>query len=367
MHLRTRLSHRPLPDEAAPFVRELLLEISRRIPIALGHPPPMEPASLTNGQGCVEASQSLLQWFETIPQVVGERAEEVETVSRSLLRVVQEIDARLRRAVRQARGWVEEDLTFSRSIQEVLQELNATMRERPEHFRASDLLRQILSRIRSKEEHDSREAMALSARFDRIRGDLEALRGAISRLETEARILQDQSLRDGLTGLWNRRAFQGRMEEESNRAARYGATLSILLWDVDGFKAVNESLGHAVGDRVLQALSERVLRLLRRSDVLARCGGDEFAVILPSTRLPQACVAAEKIRSAAEALPSLTGSGADRITVSVGAASWIKGDTADTLFDRAGEALSRAKSSGRNRVEAIGLGPEVQPPLPSNP
>jgi diguanylate cyclase len=102
---------------------------------------------------------------------------------------------------------------------------------------------------------------------------------------------------------------------------------------------------------VLQTLAGHVLRLLRRSDFVARCGGEEFAALLPATPLPQACAVAEKIRAAAEASPVPVVGGVT-VTLSIGATEAAPGDTAETLFSRAEKALARAKAGGRNRVEA---------------
>ena len=154
---------------------------------------------------------------------------------------------------------------------------------------------------------------------------------------------------DFLTGLRNRRYLELILERELFRLQRYGRPLSLVLLDLDGFKAVNDLHGHEVGDRVLQALAQRIEAHLRRSDRAVRLGGEEFALLLPETPLPQALRLAERLRRAVEAMavPPVA-----RITASFGVAEARPTDTPLTLLRRADEAMYRAKRKGKNRVEA---------------
>jgi diguanylate cyclase len=354
VHAGTRFSPPPFPDEAAPFVRELLLEISRRFPAVLGSPPRFAPDGLGNARGCLDGSLTLLHWIEAIPKTLEDRVEGLEGHFSSALEGVREIDLKLHRAVRRVRERVEEDLTFARSVREVLEELGSALEDRPEQAAASQRLGQVLARIRAKEQLDCSEALSLSSHFEPVQADVEGLRAEIAELEKQARRLHDQSLRDGLTGLWNRRAFQGRLDEELARANRYHSPLSLVVWDVDDFKAINDAHGHSMGDLILQSLAGRMLGHLRQSDFIARCGGEEFAVILPNSTLAQASQVAEKIRAVASASPMTGRLGPVFVTLSAGAAPAHSGDTAETLFDRAAQALCPAKSGGSTR---IGVGP----------
>jgi diguanylate cyclase len=341
-----------LPSEALPFVREFLLEVSRRIPHALGTPPRLDAVHLLEPQACASAAHAFIQWLETAPQTLDDRVEELGTVFASLLDVVQELEHRIRRAVLQARRWVEEDMTFDRAVQEVLEELKRTAETGVGYTSASEVVSQMIHRIEAKGRADRLEAMDMSGQFDAARKDLDRLRAQIARVERRARELRNQSLRDGLTGLWNRRAYNSRVAEEVARAERYQCPLSIALWDVDHFKVLNDHHGHRVGDTVLQALAARVNGMLRRCDFVGRYGGEEFVVILPNTEIAQALVVGEKIRHAASAEGVTTQVGALQVTVSVGVATHRPGGTAEHLFEEADRALYRAKASGRNRVEA---------------
>ena len=347
-----RLSGLTLPPEALPFVREFLLEVTRRLPHALGAPPRLEADHLREPQRCVDAAQALIHWLDTVPETLDQRMEELETVFASLLEVVRQLDTRVHRAVRQARRWVEEDMTFSRTVQEVFEELKGRVEMGSTPEPAREVIIQMIHRIEAKERADHAEAMALSTQFNAVQTDLDRLRNQIARVEKRAQELRNESLRDGLTGLWNRRAYDGRIAEEVTRAVRYKSPLSIALFDIDRFKALNDAHGHRVGDAVLHALAGRILRMLRQSDFLARYGGEEFAVIFPNTELSKAAVAGEKIRSATRGETIPTSAGPLRVTVSIGVASLAPRGTPEALFEDADRALYRAKAAGRDRVEA---------------
>lgn len=167
------------------------------------------------------------------------------------------------------------------------------------------------------------------------------------RLENE---LQRLATTDPLTGLANRRAFFERGQPALEAARRYGQPTSLLMIDVDHFKAVNDRHGHGVGDAMLRLLADRLREVLRQADLIARIGGEEFAALMPQTALEAAQQAAERLREACDGLaPDASGGAA--ISISAGVAEWRSGETLDHLLERADAALYRAKRAGRNRVE----------------
>jgi diguanylate cyclase (GGDEF)-like protein len=160
---------------------------------------------------------------------------------------------------------------------------------------------------------------------------------------------------DGLTGLHNRRWLDDVFPRQIERCTRTGAALSLLLADVDHFKRFNDRHGHLVGDRALQHVAEVLATSLRPTDLIARFGGEEFAALLPSATADQAVLAAERLRRTLAGRPMLVASEREvsvELTLSVGVAQLQAGDTLQSLVAAADSALYRAKSSGRNRVQA---------------
>jgi diguanylate cyclase (GGDEF)-like protein len=152
---------------------------------------------------------------------------------------------------------------------------------------------------------------------------------------------------DPLTGLYNRRYLQLRLEAETARTTRYGGALSMMIIDVDRLKSINDRLGHETGDRALVLVAAAIRFSLRASDVAARYGGDEFAVLCPSTSAEEARVLSERIRSRLYTLVEET-----LVTVSIGIADLRapQATGAEQLFPAADRALYQAKAAGRNCV-----------------
>jgi len=159
--------------------------------------------------------------------------------------------------------------------------------------------------------------------------------------------LSDLAFRDELTGLFNRRYFDQKLQEEINRSGRYGRNLSLILGDIDLFKSYNDDFGHQKGDEVLQSVAEMIRRSCRSSDTAARYGGEELVIILPETDSEGALLVAEKARKLIEAR---AGDVAGRtVTISMGISSFSPGnDGPAELIAAADKALYMAKSSGRN-------------------
>ena len=150
---------------------------------------------------------------------------------------------------------------------------------------------------------------------------------------------------DGLTGLHNQRAFHRRLSDEVERARRYGHPLSLVLLDLDGFKAINDLAGHPTGDRVLAEIAGRIEATIRVEAMLARLGGDELAIILPECDDEAAYLVAERIRVAVATAPAAV---SQRVTVSAGIAERSAQDGEPELIAAADIALYSAKRMGGN-------------------
>lgn len=184
-----------------------------------------------------------------------------------------------------------------------------------------------------------------------IRGFHLVARDISLRMELEAE-LKRLAATDPLTGINNRRHFLQHAQQELQRSERYGLPMALLMLDIDKFKNVNDTFGHATGDTVLKAVVEACSLNLRHVDIFGRLGGEEFATLLPQTDMDGALTMAERLRQAVEAL-EIPGNGDDtpiRVTISLGLSALRPGEDLDALMRRADAALYRAKNEGRNRT-----------------
>jgi diguanylate cyclase (GGDEF)-like protein len=179
---------------------------------------------------------------------------------------------------------------------------------------------------------------------------LEVLSRRIRSADEQMGGLSEQALRDSLTGLLNRRAFHERLREETNRAVRYGDTFSLILLDVDRFKAVNDTLGHDVGDTVLRWVGRILAEHTRAADTAFRVGGEEFAILAPAAGPEMARMVGDRIRTTiGEATPPM--SQELKVTVSGGYSTCPDhSQEAEQLYHIADQALLRAKEEGRDRI-----------------
>ncbi len=185
---------------------------------------------------------------------------------------------------------------------------------------------------------DLAQLAAFGLRMADLMRESEALLGRVTHLATT----------DALTNVANRRHGEYLMEQEIKRARRYRLPLALIAFDIDRFRAINDSFGHPVGDMALRVVADTARNLLRSSDVLVRSGGEEFQVIAPHTSAIDGLKMAEKLRAAIEAaeIP-----GCDHVTVSLGVAQLGETESGDSLAVRVNAALARAKRAGRNCVE----------------
>lgn len=180
-------------------------------------------------------------------------------------------------------------------------------------------------------------------------------------LESELRFLADH---DPLTGLFNRRRFQTELDRELAEAARYGTEGAILILDLDNFKRINDTHGHAAGDELLRCVAQALRERLRRTDILARLGGDEFGAILPHADEHRATAVAEALR---RVIAETAGPDGERVTASVGVSVYGGGrlgaDARERIVTAADAAMYAAKGSGRDRVRVV-TDAEPVPPAP---
>lgn len=162
--------------------------------------------------------------------------------------------------------------------------------------------------------------------------------------------LKKLAVRDELTGVYNRHFMESMIEEAMERSLRYDYPISILIYDLDYFKRINDTWGHPVGDMVLKQTAQLVSQIIRKSDYLIRMGGEEFLVIMPHTNIEGAITMGEKIRvEIEEYIHPIVG----KFTVSIGVTQRLKTESFQTIYERADAAMYQAKNEGRNRVVSI--------------
>lgn len=173
----------------------------------------------------------------------------------------------------------------------------------------------------------------------------------VSHVIAQNKQLVEQSQRDSLTGIYNRPTFEDMFERERIRFQRYQEPFTLIMFDIDLFKQVNDTYGHDAGDRVLRGVSQTTTKVLRKTDIFARFGGEEFIIMMPNTAIEEGGIAAEKIRKTIEDTEFIYESVVVPITISAGVSVITMDDTGfATIYNRVDNLLYRAKNAGRNTI-----------------
>lgn len=196
----------------------------------------------------------------------------------------------------------------------------------------------------TREQEANQQLSTLTARVAGMEREAQQYRGHLEEQRQKA-------LCDPLTGLPNRAAWSERLDLEVARWQRHGGDLLLAVLDVDLFKRINDGYGHLAGDKVLKIIANELQRRLRKTDFIARFGGEEFVVLLGATPVAGAVTLIEQLRAAVAACPFHFKGERVVVTLSAGLAAFAPGEDADTVFERADQALYRAKRAGRDRLE----------------
>jgi diguanylate cyclase len=202
------------------------------------------------------------------------------------------------------------------------------------------------------------ETGKIAGRSERLGLDLKQSVDKIGALERTLQDVRREATTDGLTGIANRRYFDMSLQTMSGDAMNSGDDLSLLLVDIDHFKKVNDTWGHATGDEVIQLVAEALTQAVKGQDCVARYGGEEFAVILPGTSIDAAVRVGDNVRTALGRrlfVPRTAPQAVCTVTVSVGVACYEPGESLSQWVQRTDAALYQAKRSGRNRVVSAGV------------
>ena len=202
------------------------------------------------------------------------------------------------------------------------------------------------------QEHSQKEAIQrkkMQQQMDDLINKIKDMESESGDLKSKLKIANNQALRDTLTGLPNRNAYNEHIESELARWKRYHTPLSLIIWDIDYFKNINDSYGHKAGDKVLQLIAKQLTEHSRTTDFISRFGGEEFTMLLPNTDGKSALILANQLRQTIEKTGFNASGSSVAITISCGVTEFTPNDTEESAFERADQALYQAKEEGRNR------------------
>ncbi len=220
---------------------------------------------------------------------------------------------------------------------------------------------QVLSRLASiraaleqKRKAEEQRESALHGEMENLQRNLTWMKKEIDQVQEKRKALEKEVLIDQLTGIANRRSAKRRLKEEIHRYQRYRQFFSVLLFDIDHFKSINDRFGHWAGDKCLKELIKRIKPMLRETDFVARWGGEEFVILFPGTDVESASSVAERLRKAIENTRFIYNKQEIAVTISIGVTE-IKSDDAnlEAIFNRADTAMYEAKKKGRNLIVTL--------------
>jgi len=297
--------------------------------------------------------------LERVARLVGEQRASLLREKREIEDLLQQMDVRLAEIA----SYLASDTADQRSAQNSSQQFDllvtGEVRSLSSDVQSAQDLGALRNRVRDRleiishhlQDFRTREGARVSAQLDRT----QRMRVRVTDLEREIHGLhkslqEEQSLRmiDALTGIPNRAAYDDRIRHEFMRWQRENAPVSVLAWDIDRFKEINDAYGHSAGDKVLRVIAQHLAHHVRGTDFVARYGGEEFVMILIGTDATQASQTADKIRVGIENMGFHFHNKPVAVTASCGITTFRGDDTPETIFDRADRALYRAKDGGRN-------------------
>jgi diguanylate cyclase (GGDEF)-like protein len=215
-------------------------------------------------------------------------------------------------------------------------------------------LASIRTALEEKRRAEALREETLNEEVEHLQQNLSRMKKEIDDVHEKRKALEKEILIDQLTGIANRRALKRRLKEELQRFQRYQQFFSILLFDIDHFKSINDQFGHWAGDKCLKEIIKRIKPILRETDFLARWGGEEFIILFPGTELESAFGVAERLRKTIEHTRFLYHKQEISLTVSIGVTGVQSADHGqETIFNRVDKAMYDAKRKGRNQVIVV--------------
>ncbi len=210
-------------------------------------------------------------------------------------------------------------------------------------------LEEITERLSQHFDSETQQQQQTEQKLVEMTEKLQEMEEETKSLRFNLKLAHENALHDFLTGLPNRQAYDDRIEQEHARWKRYQTPLTLVVWDIDHFKKINDTFGHKAGDKTLCLIAQLLRDNCRIPDFVARFGGEEFVMLLPNTTADQALILTEKLRHLIETTGFNSHGNAINITVSCGISDFNGNDTQEAVFERADQALYQAKEQGRNR------------------
>jgi diguanylate cyclase len=303
--------------------------------------------------------QELMDLLDRVARLASEQRLQVQREKLELEHLVQQMTSRLDEIATHLTGEVAERDAGQNDSEQlrllVTGEVEQLKETAERAVDVTELRRQITQRLDAINLHLQDFKGREESRIQGYRERVQNMRTRISALEKESRSLhqslkeeQRNALIDALTGIPNRAAYDDRIEEEFKRWKRFARPVSILAWDIDRFKSINDAYGHKAGDKVLRVVAQHLARHVRDTDFVGRYGGEEFVMLLVGSSAQEAHAVADKIRIEVAQLGFHFHDHPVTVTASCGITTFNGDDEPDTVFDRADKALYKAKQAGRN-------------------
>ena len=321
------------------------------------------PMAKENYQAAQKQIEKGLNWYELVPTL-----EDISIVVVSAFdRNQQEFETfltQLNERLLQAHQFISESEQANGAGREAGQRLSDSMRKQVSAMQqsvedateldqlktqVSDRLDQIVNAMDQYQNGEQQRETTLSEQLDALVMQVKNMETASGEAEQRIEEQRQKALRDVLTQLPNREAYNLRLEQESERWRRYGRPLSMVVCDIDHFKRINDNYGHLAGDKVLRIIAKTLRKRLRKTDFIARFGGEEFVVLMPETEQEPALKVAEGVREAIASCPFHFKEQPVTLTMSFGVSEFVEGDSGEQVFARCDKALYQAKDQGRNQ------------------
>ena len=356
-----RRADNSLAVESLKRLRQVLVEVINELQILLGG---NYRANLVMMRKSIESEEdfdSIISHHRSIIKMIEEYIEEAQKEKEEITAFLRDIAERLSNLESQLYSSNEKTIehinaeyTFSDNLQHEMQTVTEVMQNITDVDALKKNLLSKLDNITSelsmrKTEYESQIEYSKQQRL-KIRDNF---KDVINSVHKKNLILEEQSRTDPLTGVYNRRVLEERLDDELTRLKRYDTSFSVIFFDIDNFKSVNDDFGHEAGDRALKGLTKKVHDNLRKTDVFARFGGDEFMIVLTATTLKNAVHVAEKIHAAAANTEFSYEGRRVPVTLSMGVTEARKTDTEITgILKRVDALMYRAKKAGRNQIKS---------------